>query len=301
MKLLMHYTVALFLSICSTAATAALNIFACEPEWAALVTELGGDKVSVYTATNAMQNPHRIEAKPSLIARARTADLVVCTGAELEVGWLPVVLQSAGNAKIQPGRPGYFETSKFVAMKGAPEKLDRAMGDVHAQGNPHIHTDPRNFPSIADALTKRMAQIDSANAAHYTQRHDAFAQRWKEAIARWEREAAPLRGALVVEHHEFYLYLREWLGITVAGSLEPLPGAEPTVTHMAQLVAKQHTAPAKMILRSSFNDARASNWFAERAKIPAVLLPASVGGTPEAKDLFAFFDDIILRMLKSGG
>jgi zinc/manganese transport system substrate-binding protein len=279
-------------------AAAALNIFACLPEWGALASELGGDKVSVYTATTAMQNPHRIEAKPSLIARARSADLLVCTGADLEVGWLPVVLQSAGNAKIQPGQPGNFEASQFVAMKGVPDKVDRSMGDVHPGGNPHLHTDPRNIAAVADALAKRMAQIDAANAPTYAQRHDVFVKRWQEALARWERETAPLRGTIVVEHHEFFLYLREWLGMKLAGTLEPVPGAEPTVTHMAELVAKQQSNPAKLVLRSSFNDARASAWFSEHAKVPAVMLPASVGGTPEAKDLFSFFDDIVRRLLK---
>jgi zinc/manganese transport system substrate-binding protein len=286
--------------LCSSTAFAAVNIFACEPEWGALATQLGGDKVNVYTATTAMQNPHRIDAKPSLIARSRSADLLVCTGAELEIGWLPVVLQSAGNAKIQPGQPGYFEASQFVTMKGMPEKLDRSMGDIHPQGNPHIHTDPRNIALIAQALAQRLAQIDSANAAHYQQRHRAFAQRWQEAIVRWQREAAPLRGAVVVEHHEFFLYLREWLGMTAAGTLEPVPGVEPTVAHMSQLAAKHHSNPAKMVLRNSFNDARASAWFAEHAKVPAVLLPATLGGTGEAKDLFAFFDDLIHRLLRAG-
>jgi zinc/manganese transport system substrate-binding protein len=300
MKRIFYAITGLLMVLGSGAACAALNILACEPEWGALATELGGDKVSVYVATSAMQDPHRISAKPSLIARARTADLIICSGAELEVGWLPVVLRSAGNAKVQPGQPGYFEASQFVTMKQVPEQLDRSMGDIHPQGNPHIHTDARNIAQVADALAKRLEQIDGANAAFYAQRHDAFAQRWKQAIARWEHEAAPLRGTAAVEHHESFFYLRDWLGITLAGTLEPVPGVEPTIAHMAELAAKQQANPARMVIRNSYNDARASDWFAEHAKVPAVMLPATVGGTPEAKDLFGFFDDMIKRMLKAG-
>src|SRR5688500_5948725 len=137
-------------------ARAALNIFACTPEWGSLAKELGGDKASVYIATTALQDPHRIEARPSLIARARSADLVVCTGAELEAGWLPLVISQSGNARIRPGQAGYFEAADFVALIEKPEKLDRALGDVHAAGNPHIHLDPRRVAEVAAGLAERL-------------------------------------------------------------------------------------------------------------------------------------------------
>src|SRR4029453_19451129 len=129
---------ATLLAVLAAPALAALNVFATVPEWGALTEELGGDKVKVYTATNALQDPHHVEAKPSLIARARSADLVVATGAELEVGWLPLVLQQAGNPKVQPGKPGYFEATHYVTLIEKPVRLDRAEGDVHPGGNPHI-------------------------------------------------------------------------------------------------------------------------------------------------------------------
>src|SRR5471030_2190253 len=135
----------IFLAAMAAPALAVLNVFATVPEWGALVDELGGDKVKTYVATNALQDPHHVEAKPSLISRARNADLVVATGAELEIGWLPLVLQQAGNPKVQPGRPGYFEAASNVALLGKPARLDRAEGDVHPQGDPHIQTDARNI------------------------------------------------------------------------------------------------------------------------------------------------------------
>src|SRR6185437_13395596 len=182
-------------------AHAALNVFATVPEWGALVTELGGDKVKVYVATNALQDPHHVEARPSLIARARSADLVVATGAELEVGWLPLVLQQAGNDKVQPGAPGYFEATSVVGMLGKPARLDRAEGDVHPMGDPHIQTDPRNIARVAAALAQRMQQLDPSDAAYFKQRYDDFARRWTAAIAKWEQQAAPLRGVPVVVQH----------------------------------------------------------------------------------------------------
>src|SRR5436309_458796 len=155
------------LAMAATSAFAALNVFATVPEWGALTEELGGDKVKVYTATNALQDPHHVEAKPSLIARARGADLVVATGAELEIGWLPLVTQQAGNPKIQPGKPGYFEATAYVTLLEKPTRLDRAEGDVHPGGNPHIQTDPRNIGRVAGPLAARLADLDPENAAYY--------------------------------------------------------------------------------------------------------------------------------------
>src|ERR1700751_5875868 len=198
MKTNLSILLALLGAALAAPAIAALGVFATVPEWGALVEELGGDKVKVYTATNALQDPHHVEAKPSLIARARGADLVVATGAELEVGWLPLVLQQAGNPKVHPGKPGYFEAAPLVPMVEKPTRLDRAEGDVHPLGNPHIQTDPRNIARVAGPLSARLAELDPANAAYYQTRYKAFAERWTAAIARWEREATPLRGAAVL-------------------------------------------------------------------------------------------------------
>src|SRR5574340_408919 len=140
-----RFVIALFAALAALPAQAALRVFACEPEWGALAQELGGNRVDVAVATNALQDPHQIQARPSLIARARSADLVVCTGAELEIGWLPILLQQSGNAKIQTGQPGYFEAARYVVKLEVPQRLDRAQGDVHPGGNPHIHLSPYNI------------------------------------------------------------------------------------------------------------------------------------------------------------
>ena len=282
--------------LASPAACAALNIFACEPEWGSLAKELGGDKVSVYTAVGPRQDPHHIEARPSLIARARNADLVVCTGAELETGWLPLVRTQSGNAKIQAGQPGDFEAARFVTLLDVPRTVDRAQGDVHAAGNPHLHMDPRNITKVAAALAARMAQLDSAGADTYRTRGKAFAERWQQALARWEQQAAPLKGIAVVVHHKDLTYLLRWLGLREVASLEPKPGLPPTTGYLSELLARLAKDPARLILRAAYNDPRASEWLSQRAKIPAVLLPFMVGGTDKASDLFGLFDDTLARL-----
>src|ERR1700716_2919649 len=189
MKTILSFVVALSLVVVALPATAALNVFACEPEWGALTQELGGDKVSVYLATTALQDPHRIEARPSLIARVRSADLLICSGSELEVGWLPLLLTQSGNAKIQPGSVGYLEASQFVPKLEIPKVVDRALGDVHPSGNPHIHLDPRNIARVAEALAERLVQLDPANADIYKARGNSFRERWRAALSRWEQQA----------------------------------------------------------------------------------------------------------------
>ncbi len=281
-----------------TFAQAALKVFACEPEWAALVTEIGGDAIKVDTATTAFQDPHRIEARPSLIARMRRADLVVCTGAELEIGWLPLVLRQSGNATVQPGQPGYFEAARQVVLLDKPGALDRAQGDVHAAGNPHIQTDPRNIARVAQALGARLAEIDPAHAATYRTRLGGFNRRWTAAMQRWQVQAQPLRGMAIVVQHQAFPYLEDWLGLKQVAVLEPKPGIEPSIGHLGKIAAQLKTTPVRAVLRAAYQSPRPSDWLAGRTGIPVVVLPFSVGGSERAGDLFGLFDDSLERLLK---
>jgi len=278
-------------------ALAALSVLACEPEWASLSRELGGDRVNVSSATTAFQDPHRIEARPSLIARARSADLLVCTGAELEVGWKPLLLSQSGNPNIQVGRPGNFEAALYARLIEVPSVVDRSLGDVHPAGNPHLHLNPTNVSRVAAALTERMAQIDAANGGYYRERLKLFQERWQEAVTRWEQQAAPLKGMRIVVYHRDLSYLIDWLGMREAGTLEPKPGIPPTTGHLTELLAQLSNAPASAVVRSAYNDPRAAEWVSERAKIPAVTVPYTVGGTEKARDLFSLYDDTIARLL----
>ena len=278
-------------------AQAAVRVLACEPEWGALVQELGGDKVDVVVATGPLQDAHRLQAKPSLLARARNADLTVCSGSELEIGWLPILTQQSGNAKVQPGQPGSFFASDFVDKLDVPSSLDRAQGDMHSEGNPHVQTDPRNIARIGAALALRLAQVDATNGAYYAAREKDFAARWSAAIARWETRAAPLRGVAIVVHHKEWSYLERWLGMREVAQLEPKPGLEPSAAHLQSLLELLKTNPARMIVHAAYQEPRASQWLAERTKLPVVTLPFTVGGADGAKDLFGLFDVTIDRLL----
>jgi len=279
------------------AAQAALKVFACEPEWGALAREIGGDRVDVYTATTAMQDPHRIEARPSLIARARNADLLVCTGAELEIGWLPVILAESGNRAIQAGQPGQFFAADFVALREKPAVLDRAAGDVHAAGNPHIQTDPHNIARVGAALAERMATLDPADAGVFRNRWADFSARWTAAIARWEKAAAPLKGAPVVVQHKAFPYLQSWLGLKEVAVLEPKPGVEPSLASLAAVKQRLAAEPAKMVIRAAYQPARPSEWIAAQAGVKAVVVPFTVGGDAQSGDLFGLFDSTVSKLL----
>jgi len=297
MKYFFRGVIALLILGVAVPAQAAFRIVATTADWGALATELGGDRVNVYTATSALQDVHRVDAKPSLVARARTADLLISNGGELEIGWLPVLVRESGNNRIQPGGPGYFEATAQVTLLEKPSQLDRSMGDIHPLGNPHVQLDPRNIAIIAKALTARLVSLDAANAVYYQQRGADFDARWTQAIARWDSKAAPLKGLPVVVMHRDQVYLCHWLGLKELAAIEPKPGVPPSAGHLSQLVTKLSGSPLRVIMRNAYNDPKAANWLSERVGAPVVILPFSVGGTPEAKDLFGLFDDTLNRLL----
>ncbi len=291
----------LALTLCALAAQgrAAVNVFACEPEWAALATEIGGDKVSVFSATTGVQDPHRVDARPSLIARMRMADLMICTGAELEIGWLPVLMQSAGNNKLQTGQPGVLYAADFVPKLEIPARVDRSMGDIHAAGNPHIQYDPRNIARVAPVLAQRLAAVDTRNAAFYDNRLKDFQARWQKAMAEWDQRGAPLKGTRIVPYHKHQTYLIAWLGMVEVATIEPKPGVPPSAAALSALLTKLKTDSADVITYTSHTDPKAADWLGERTSIPVTMLPYTVGGTPEVKDLFGLFDDTLNRLLKA--
>jgi zinc/manganese transport system substrate-binding protein len=280
-------------------ATAQLRIFACEPEWSALAVEIGGDRIEATSATNALQDPHFVEARPSLISKVRKADLVICSGAQLEIGWLPMLLGKANNPRVLPGKDGFLEASSMVRRLDVPDSVDRAQGDMHPQGNPHIQMNPHNIALVAQALGQRLAVLDPEHAADYGNRTENFLGRWNAAIGVWEERARPLIGNRVVCHHKSWTYLEDWLSLQEVATLEPVPGIPPTAAHLSELLADLGTngKGADLIIRAPFQTPKPSEWLQERTGIPAVMLPLTVGGSDRAKDLFSLFDDVIDRML----
>lgn len=287
------------LSLMTAVAHADLKVFATVPEWGGLAEALGGDKVKVYTATTGLQDPHRIQARPSLIARARSANLLLATGAGLETGWLPTVQREANNAGIMPNQPGYLEASRYVKMLDVPTVVDRTMGDVHAEGNPHIQTDPRNLLPIARAISTRMQQLDPENARYYQNQLSQFEQTWQANIARWQRQGAPLRGVKIWAQHDGYPYMNAWLGLNQVGMLEPRPGVEPSSRQLADVLQRQQTLQARMVIASAYMNDAPSTWLSEKANIPVVVLPFTIGGNEQAKDLTALYDDTLQRLLSA--
>jgi zinc/manganese transport system substrate-binding protein len=286
------YALFSLLIVCPLTAQA-IDVFACEPEWGALLEELAGDAATVTVATTAFQDPHRLQAIPSLIAAVRQADLVVCTGADLEIGWLPLLLRRAGNVQIQTGNPGHFMASDFVRKLEIPKVIDRSQGDIHPQGNPHVHLDPRNIRRIANALAERLIEFDAPNAAFYATRLTEFQTRWSSAIDSWEERAVALAGLRLASHHRSFSYLANWLDLDIVANLESKPGVPPSGAQLAALLEKLNANPPVGVIRTPYENEKPSLWLSERLEIPALRLPYTTGSNPAVMDLFGLFDETL--------
>jgi len=278
---------------------AALNVFTCEPEWAALVKELSVGEINIYSATHSTQDPHHIQARPSLIAKARRADLLICTGAELEAGWLPLLLRKAGNANIQPGKQGYFMASDYVDMLEVPKTLDRSLGDIHASGNPHIHLDPNNIVQVANALVQRLLELDETNSKLYQENLAQFLKRWQQVMTDLEQRATSLRGQRIVMHHNSWPYLNHWLGLNTVATLEPIPGVPPASGHLARLTKQLNNNEVTMIIHAAYINDRSAQWLSGKTDIPVVSLPATVN-FQQGETLEQFYDALIDSLIAAG-
>jgi len=278
-------------------ATAEVRVLACEPEWAALAEAVGGGDVIVHSATHGGQDAHHVRARPSLIARVRRADVLFCSGAELESGWLPVLMQRGARHQVQPGQPGHIMAADHVPILDRPEIIDRSLGDIHPSGNPHVHLDPRNVATLASELSRRLERIDPDNAEAYRARLASFQAGWAEALERWSDRVARLQGMKVVVYHEAWVYFLRWAGLTRVASLEALPGIPPSAAHLQGVLEQARGAGAEAILRAPYEPRDASGWLSERTGIPVVELPYTVGGHPEATDLVSLFD-VTLTLLE---
>jgi len=296
-KLLSLSFLAMLLS--SSLVNAKVNVLTCEPEWKSLVGELGGDKVKIYSATTAKQDPHNIQARPSLISKARRADLLVCSGAELEIGWLPLLLRKSSNSNIQPNAIGYFMATNQVELKGKTTLLDRSQGDVHSGGNPHVHLSPHKLLTIAEQLSQRLQEIDSANSIYYQKLLKSFISRWSQSIEQWKEKAKSLNGSKAVTHHKDWIYLFDWLGIETIANLEPKPGIPPNAGHLAKLKGLLEKQPADFIVRTTYQEERPSKWLSKKTGIPELELAFTVGGSKKANDLFSLYEDMIDQLLKA--
>lgn len=276
---------------------ASVNIFACEPEWGALAQAIGGDKVVVTTATTALQDPHQIQARPSLIAAARHAHLVFCTGAELEIGWLPMILEKASNPAVLPGQVGHLMAADYVKLLDVPTRVDRADGDIHAQGNPHIQLNPYHYLSIAEALTERLAKLDPTDADIYQTHYQQFVARWQKNIQRWEALAKPLQHMPIIANHDNWVYLNHWLRLQQLATLEPKPGIPPSTADLERVLSLVKQRPVRAIIYASYESPNAARWLSQKTTLPVLPLPFTVGGNPQAASLESLFENTIQQLL----
>lgn len=293
-KMLKGISIALLLSLYSFTSQASLNIFACEPEWAALAKELGGDKLDIYSATTALQDAHHVQARPSLIAKTRRADLIVCSGAELEVGWLPLLLRKAGNSNVM-GSGGQFFAADYVEALEVPGKADRSLGDIHVEGNPHVHTAPENILLIAEALSQKLKELDAENAEFYEMKFAAFKKAWNVAMQRWEQQKSVLDGVEVISHHRFWSYLNHWLGLKLVATLEPVPGVSPSSSHLASLIETSKQENVRFIMRTSFVNEKPAEWLSDKTGLNVIVLPASVD-YQSGENLIEWFNGLMSQL-----
>lgn len=288
---------AILIAMAAAYPATALEVFACEPEWASLIREIAGENVNITTATTAFQDPHSLQARPSLIAAVRDADLLACTGADLEIGWLPLLLRRSGNPDIQPGSRGHFLAADYVRKLEIPKSVDRAQGDVHPQGNPHVHLHPRNVSRVADALAERLSQLDPGNASIYENRAESFQHRWDEATSAWETRTESLRGMRLASHHLSFSYLANWLDLDIVAVIESKPGIPPSGAQLSRLLEQLSPNAPRGVIRTPYENEKPSLWLSDRLNIPAILLPFTVGGNDDVVDLFSLYD-VTIRTLE---
>jgi len=277
-----------------TAPAMALNIFTCEPEWAALAKEIA-PTAKIDSAATAYQDPHYVQARPSLIAKIRKADLLICSGAELEIGWLPALLMRSNNAKVSDPNKGLIYAAEHVERLDQLSKVDRSMGDVHAMGNPHVHLSPDAIATVAKVISQRLALIDADNASLYREAELNFQQRWQQSVKQWQVQSQALKGMQLLAYHTSYRYLFEWLSIEQIGDLEPKPGLAPTSGHLASLLELIKGKPAKAVVYTAYQDEKPAQWLSNKAKIHAQKLAFTV---EKGQSLFELYQSAIDELLE---
>ncbi len=273
-------------------ASAKLRVVGTLPDFAALATELGGERVEAESLIKGTQDPHFVDAKPSLILKVNRADLLILIGMGLEDGWLPVLLTQARNGDIHPGKPGYLDASTLIEAKDVVANPDRSMGDIHGAGNPHYYTSPHELYRIAGGIHRRLVQLDPDGASYYKERWTAFDTKYQKKTAQWKTALAPLKGANVVVYHESWVYLLDWLGVRKVGSLEPIPGIPPSPAHVSKLLNKVKSENVRFVLQEIYHPTNLSKIFAEKAGAMLVIMPSMVGAEPGMETIWDKFDRI---------
>jgi zinc/manganese transport system substrate-binding protein len=280
-------------------ARAEVKVVATVPALAAIAREIAGPNAAVKSLTRSSQDPHFVDARPSLALDLNRADLLLTVGLELEAGWLPTLLTGARNPRILHGSPGYLETSEFVALQEVhAQPVSRSMGDIHPGGNPHFLTDPRAAEPVARGIAARLAQLDPAHQAAYQAGLTAFLGKLSAARARWEKRLAPLRGTPIIEYHRTWAYLASWIGLVEAGFLEPKPGIPPNPSHVAQLLVLGRQRRVRAVVQEEYYPDTTSRLLARQLPAPLVRVPG--GPDFQAGQSYVEFIDRLVNLLVEG-
>lgn len=286
-------------------AEASIHVVASTEDLADLTRQVGGDKVDVEALARGYQDPHFVEAKPSFILKLARAQLLVVVGRELEIGWLPPLIQQSRNSKIQPGADGYLDASLTARILEIPTgQITRAMGDVHPQGNPHYHLDPGNGRRIAQAIQQKLSAMSPGDAAYFAARYADFDKRLAEAEKRWDAEMAPYKGTRIVTYHRSWPNFVERFGLDVIGYVEPRPGIPPSPSHTIDLIQEMRRQNVKIVLVEPYFDLKTPNSIGRETGAKVLVMPPSVGGEKQITDYIKLFDydiDLLVSAIKATG
>jgi zinc/manganese transport system substrate-binding protein len=287
-------------SLAPAPAEATLKVAATIETLADLARQVGGDRVDVTSMSHGYMDPHFIQAKPSLVLTLNRADAVVYVGLELEVGWLPPLVQQSRNGRIQQGQPGNIDASTAIDVRDVPRNIPadqlRAMGDIHPLGNPHYWIPPKNARAIARLLARRFSELDAAGASTYQARLATFERALSAKEAQWSAAAAPLKGTKIVTHHKSWSYVAEWLGLVELGYVEPKPGTPPSADHTGRLIETMRAQGAKLVIHEDFYPSSLAKFIADKGGAREVSCPSDVGATPAIKTYFDLVDAVIAAL-----
>jgi len=282
-----------------------LNVITTTEDVASIAREVGGDRVTVESISRGYQDPHFVEAKPSFILKLQKADVLVTVGKELEIGWLPPLIQQSRNAKVQVGANGYVDASAQARILDIPQgQITRAMGDVHPQGNPHYWLDPENGKVVAKEIADKLSQLQPNDRAFFEQRLNAFVMRLSDAEQRWAAMMAPYKGTQVVTYHRSFPNFAERFGLEVIGYVEPRPGIPPSPQHTLDLINEMKKRNVKLVLVEPYFDLKTPNSIGRATGAEVLVMPPSVGGVKDVTDYFTLFDydiNLLIGALKKVG
>ena len=281
---------------CAVSANAKLNVVATLPDFGSLAREIGGDKIDIVTLAKPTEDPHFVDARPSFVVSLRSTDVLIDGGAELEIGWLPPLLQNARNPKIEIGRPGRVQASQGIRLMNVPTNVTRAAGDVHALGNPHFMSDPIIAKAVAQHIAQSFAAVDSANAAVYDANYKKFEAAINAKLQEWGAAMLPFKGQNVVAYHDSWVYFAHRFGVNIDIFLEPKPGIPPSPSHLTEVIAQMKARHIKAIIVEPFHDRRIAEKVANATGAKVVEFSQFPGGLPGTDSYVKLIDTLVSRL-----